>query len=77
MRHDKIETTLTYTWILDAELNSMVEQVDGVWRGDEVVRAEKFERRGDDAAEILKKRLAYGEITPNEYRKLLETMLRA
>jgi integrase len=78
MRHDKIETTLTYTWILDAELNSMVEQVDGVWKGDEVVKHEQnnsFQKQ-EDAIDVLRKRLAYGEISVREYQKLAEALAR-
>ncbi len=32
MRHDEIDTTMTYTWILDTELNKMVEGVDAQHR---------------------------------------------
>ena len=70
MRHDKIETTMTYTWILDAELNSMVEEVD---RG----RAEIFQEKvagAENAVDVLKKRLAYGEITPKEFSKLFAVL---
>jgi len=75
MRHDKIETTLTYTWILDVELNSMVEEVDG-----KRLRAgagENFQERiavKEDAVDVLKKRLAYGEISPKEYHRLFEVL---
>lgn len=75
MRHDKIETTLTYTWILDVELNTMVEEVD---RKTSAVAGENFSvvREKEDAVDVLKKRLAYGEISPKEYCKLVEVLAR-
>ncbi len=76
MRHDKIETTLTYTWILDAELNSMVEMVDGHKVVSAGENSSSVVMRAEDAVEILKKRLAYGEITPKEYVKLFSVLAR-
>ncbi|MEK6886516.1 MAG: tyrosine-type recombinase/integrase [Nanoarchaeota archaeon] len=74
MRHDKVDTTLTYTWILDAELNSMVEEVDRRAAKSGETFSEQKQMGREDAVEILKKRLAHGEISPKEYRKLFEVL---
>jgi integrase len=77
MRHDKIETTLTYTWILDAELNSMVESIDRPNMQEHFLPERAIVTpKQEDAIDVLKKRLAYGEITPSEYRKLFEVLVR-
>jgi integrase/recombinase XerD len=75
MRHDKIETTLTYTWILDVELNSMVESIDKPSAREQYLPERNIViPRTEDALDIAKKRLAYGEINPKEYRKLMEAL---
>jgi len=83
MRHDKIETTLTYTWITNPELESMVEKVDS--------RQEEMEDVGyveslttpqilqqpskfNDPIEIARRRLACGEITRREFKKTIEVL---
>ena len=78
MRHDKIDTTLVYTWILDVELNSMVEIVDRPSAREQFSFPEKevVVHKTEDALDIAKKRLAYGEISPKEYHKLVEALAR-
>ncbi len=39
-----------------------------------IVLREDYKKEGDDALKILKDRLARGEITPEEYRKLKEEL---
>jgi integrase len=76
MRHDKIDTTLNYTWILDVELNGMVEEVDKHSSRDFALPEQYSFVQREDAVDVLKKRLAYGEITTKEYRKLFEVLAR-
>lgn len=72
MRHDKIETTLTYTWILDAELNNMVEEVDNSQKI--IVAEQQVVMQQEDAIDIAKKRLAFGQISVKEYHKVMEAL---
>ncbi len=70
MRHDDLETTMTYTWILDKEMNRMVEKVD---MGSSEVLIEGKNTEGlvkVSPLEIAQKRLAYGEITVKEYNRI-------
>lgn len=74
MRHDKIDTTLTYTWILDTELNKMVETTDKPsYEGilDLPEQNNVVIHNAPDAMELAKKRLACGEITVKEYRQIM------
>lgn len=74
MRHDDLETTMTYTWILDKEMNRMVEQVDvgGLSAMPESSSIGKpiAEQTRSNPLEIAQRRLAYGEITLREYQKI-------
>jgi len=74
MRHDKIETTMTYTWIMDKEMNKMVQEVDtGI---DELIpeKAQATEQSKVNPCEIAQKRLASGEITIREYQKIVRAL---
>lgn len=80
MRHDKIDTTLTYTWILDKELNKMVEQVDN-GNFNSLPEENKFNniqrvivKEPENPMKIIQKRLAIGEINLREYNKLMKTL---
>ena len=76
MRHDKIETTMHYTWITNPELNKMVADVDRP-------KSQKIIDLGgqkppyntpqnyDDPLQIAQRRLAYGEISTREYKKMM------
>lgn len=73
MRHDDLETTMGYTWILDREMTKMVKQAD-MGAGD--IFPEQQAQRPDarqttkNPLEIAQKRLAHGEITIREYQKI-------
>jgi len=73
MRHDKIETTMTYTWILDKEMNKMVKEVD-TGNYDELISQtqtpQPIAQQKINPLEIAQRRLAYGEITLREYQKI-------
>jgi len=73
MRHDNLETTMTYTWILDKEMNKMVETVDigacDTLPENQVPVPQLMQQRANPL-EIAQKRLAYGEITIKEYQKI-------
>ncbi len=79
MRHDEIDTTMTYTWILDKELNTMVENADSKI---ENVLPEEFSKsplhlfiqKEEEPFIIAQKRLAKGEINIREYKKLIGTL---
>jgi integrase len=77
MRHDDLETTMTYTWILDKEMNKMVQQAD-VQAFDEMLQQSTattlIERPKANPLEIAQKRLAYGEITLREYQKIARAL---
>jgi len=78
MRHDDLETTMTYTWILDKELNKAVEQADiGVFEY-ETPRSTSsgvtHEQTKINPLDIAQKRLACGEITIKEYQKLARAL---
>ncbi len=72
MRHDDLETTMGYIWILDKEMNKAVEQanpgmVDEMppQMDNQTVFQPKL-----NPLEIAQKRLATGEITIREYQKI-------
>jgi len=73
MRHDDLETTMTYTWILDKEMTKMVEQVD-IGIIDTLPNTTPTQTTTQppklNPLDIAQKRLAYGEITLREYNKL-------
>lgn len=83
MRHDKIETTLTYTWITNPELEKMVEKVDS--RQDDLEEVGDVESmttsqiiqqstKFNDPIEIARRRLACGEMTKREFKKIVEVL---
>ena len=84
MRHDDINTTMTYTWILNIELNQMVEEVDQTPIYQEILpenNTTKLIRQKtvqpiirqihNDPLEIAKRRLAFGEISSREFKKIV------
>jgi len=76
MRHDDLETTMTYTWILDKEMNKMVEKVDTGY--DELTPLSNpvaFGQPTESPLAIAQKRLAYGEISLKEYQKVARALL--
>ncbi len=78
MRHDEIDTTMTYTWILDGELNKMVEEVDNANHSfpEEVISSNhKISiQQVEDPLAITRKRFARGEISTREYKKMMQTL---
>ena len=77
MRHDEIETTMVYTWILDKELNKMVEEVDNnnnILPEDGLVRSSQNFIKEQEPLVIAQKRLARGEISIREYKNLATTL---
>jgi len=72
MRHDKIDTTMTYAWITNPELNRMVEEVD---RGTGMIEIAQNQmlpvQEPSDPLRIAKRRLALGDISPREYKKIM------
>ena len=79
MRHDEIDTTMTYTWILDKELNKMVENADSKIENALPEEFSKsplhlFMQKEEEPFIIAQKRLAKGEINIREYKKLIETL---
>ncbi len=76
MRHDKIETTMTYTWIMDKEMNKMVKEVDSGFdelapTTNQIVNTQPLQI---DPFSLAQKRLANGEITIREYRKIVTAL---
>lgn len=85
MRHDKIETTMHYTWILDTELNKMVETVDTspIKMYQEILPENnnfvhttqsiqpQIKQEYNNPVEIAKRRLAFGEISPREFKRIV------
>ena len=76
MRHDKIDTTMTYAWITNPELNRMVEEVD---RGTILSEMNKEQTIStipeiSNPLMIAQKRLALGDITPREYKKIVSIL---
>jgi len=78
MRHDDLETTMTYTWILDKEMNKAVEQADiGVFEYEtprSTSSSPTQEQTKINPLDIAQKRLACGEITIKEYQKLARAL---
>jgi len=76
MRHDKIETTMTYTWILNTELNQMVEEVDKKTIHQEFLTDNTtiIQPTNNDPVEIARKRFAFGEISSREFKKIIEVL---
>jgi hypothetical protein len=77
MRHDKIETTMTYTWILDKEMNTMVKNVDmqhsipaPMPHLSGIQQPLQTQTQDFDPLKMAQKRLACGEISVREYKKL-------
>lgn len=75
MRHDDLETTMGYTWILDKEMNKMVAQADTT-SFDELAQPnlQTVEIPKISPLELAQKRLACGEITIREYQKIARTL---
>ncbi|MBS3148164.1 site-specific integrase [Candidatus Woesearchaeota archaeon] len=76
MRHDDLETTMTYTWILDGEMNKMVQDAD-IDNYEEPTpalsnKATPISRL--NPLEIAQKRLVTGEISVREYKKLTRAL---
>ncbi len=81
MRHDNVNTTITYTWILDRELNEMVEEVDKTAMYQEVFpennirtstnNIQTIQQAHNNPLEIAKRRLAFGEISPREFKRII------
>ncbi len=81
MRHDKIETTMYYTWIMDTELHNMVEKVDTsstnayqerVLENNQVTQTQSIvKQEHNNPIEIAKRRLAFGEISPREFKRIV------
>lgn len=80
MRHDEIDTTMTYTWILDKELNKMVEEADsgssnlpeeigGFTSNNKIII-----KQTEDPLTIAQKRFARGEISTREYKRIIQTL---
>ena len=79
MRHDRIDTTMTYTWITNPELHKMVEEVDSPQNRELIEETPKTfstqqTEKSRDPIEIAKRRLAYGEIGIREFRKVIEAL---
>jgi len=83
MRHDNVDTTINYTWITNPELDEMVERVDS--RQDNFEDRVDIESmttpkispqpsKFNAPIEIIKRRLAYGEITRREFKKTIELL---
>ncbi len=75
MRHDKIETTMVYTWILDKEMNNMVKEVDQPKKNIPTPMAhlagiKPLTNQESNPLQVARNRLVYGEISIKEYKKL-------
>jgi hypothetical protein len=76
MRHDDLETTMGYTWILDKEMNKMVAQAD-IHSFDVLAQPATqpvSEQVKVNPLELAQKRLACGEITLREYQKIARAL---
>lgn len=78
MRHDDLETTMGYTWILDREMTTMVGQADvgsaGVQPDRPHAMPAQTQHVNPDPLKIVQRRLAYGEITIREYQKMIRAL---
>lgn len=76
MRHDDLETTMGYTWILDKEMNKAVEQADiGTFEEETQVSGQIIMPKPKiSPLEIAQKRLACGELTVREYTKISKAL---
>ncbi len=80
MRHDDLETTMTYTWIMDKEMNKMVKEADMNTFAFDIQETNQqnlhvVQQAKINPTEILQKRLVSGEITIREYNKLSKALL--
>lgn len=76
MRHDDLETTMGYTWILDKEMNKAVEQAD-IGTFDQLITQPNttgLPHQTINPLELAQKRLVCGEITLKEYQKLARAL---
>ncbi len=77
MRHDDLETTMGYTWILDKEMNKMVAQAD-IHSFDVLAQPTTqhvSEQVKMNPLDLAQKRLACGEITLREYQKIARALI--
>ncbi len=73
MRHDDLETTMGYTWIMDKEMNKMVVEAD-IGTYDAPMKSTTSTHVAANPVEIAQKRLACGEITVREFKKLARAL---
>ena len=77
MRHDRVETTMVYTWITNPELQKMVAEVDQPINNIQKITTEALntttaERTTHkDPLQIARTRLAIGEISPREFKRII------
>lgn len=75
MRHDKIETTMVYTWITNPELKKMVSEVDAPTRRSQTTQMVAVgQPLKEDPIEVARRRLAYGEIKPKQFSELVKLL---
>ena len=77
MRHDDLETTMSYTWILDKEMNHAVAQADSLYSNpfpESDTKGQIIQRPKENPLELAQKRLAYGEISVKEYQKIARAL---
>jgi integrase len=75
MRHDKIDTTMTYAWITNPELNRMVEEVDkGGVQMEPTNNQLQVAPEPQEPLKIARRRLALGDISPREYKKIVSVL---
>ncbi len=75
MRHDDLETTMGYTWIMDKEMNKMVVEADiGTYEMQTTKGTTSATVVSVNPLEIAQKRLACGEITVREFKKLTRAL---
>jgi integrase/recombinase XerD len=73
MRHERLETTLTYTWITNPELDEMVEKADNPSKG-EIAYGENLAPNQTDPIMVAKMKLVNGEITKRRFKELVELL---
>lgn len=79
MRHDRIDTTMIYTWITNPELHQMVEDVDSPQNKSTMLQNTMSTNYTEtktytDPVEIARRRYAFGEISTKEFRRMLEAL---